>query len=115
MILPVLYHWSPTARREEILREGLKPYSAPVTHSGEERYPYLCFSPRPSRAWGLSGDMEWTSNHEEWDLWEVRLVDGDEVHIRPGFGPEIAEVRVRNAIPADRVWYVASRTSLAAV
>jgi hypothetical protein len=109
MNVGLLYHWSPSIRREGILREGLKVYSEPVTHTGDERYPYLCFGPTPSAAWGLSGDMEWTSEHEQWDLWQVRLVEGDEVHVRAEFGPTIYEVRVRNSIPADRVWYVGTR------
>lgn len=109
-----LYHWAPTARRTTILQQGLVLYSDPVTHAGPEAYPYLCMSPRPSRAWGLSGDMEWVGEVESWDLWEVRLASGDEVHVRPFFGDEIEEIKVRNSIPADRVWYVATRSGLAA-
>src|SRR4051794_28120131 len=106
-----VFHWSPAARRDAILREGLRVFSSPVTHSGVESYPYLCFSPTPSGAWSLSGDMEWTSDHEEWDLWQVRLSDDDEVHIRAEYGPHICEIRTRNSIPADRVWYVGTRSA----
>lgn len=114
MILPALFHWSPTTNRESILRDGLKPYSAPVVHSGAESFPYICLSPTPSSAWGLSGDMGWVSTIEEWDLWQVWLREGDEVDIRGDFGPIIREVRVRNALPGDRVWYVATRQPLVA-
>lgn len=110
MLLPALYTWSPSDRRRSILAEGLRPYSAPVTHGGEERAPYLCFATTPSAGWGLSGDMSWTSEIEEWDLWQVRLQDGDEVHYRADFGPVLKEIRVYNAIPADRLWLVGARS-----
>lgn len=54
--------------------------------------------------------MSWTSEIEEWDLWQVRLQDGDEVHYRSDFGPVLKEIRVYNAIPADRAWWVARRS-----
>lgn len=106
-----MYHWAPSSRRESILRTGLLPLSDPTTSSMEigMRAPYVCVSPTASAAWSLSGDMEWVSDIEEWDLWQVRLADGDEVSVRGDFGPRISEVRVRNAIPPDRVWLVATR------
>lgn len=114
--LGTLYHWSPITRRVAILQDGLKPYQAPVTHSGgEHAYPYVCLSPAPSTAWGLSGDMEWTSEIEEWDLWQVQIPDAVEVHVRPNHGPLIEEIKVYGAIPADHVWYVATRTPLCAI
>lgn len=113
MNVGTVYHWSPIERRDEILRDGLKLLSEPVVHSGEESFPYLCFSPDPLRAWRLSGDMGWTSEYEEWDLWLVSLVDGDEIHIQPEWGPEITEIRCRNSIPASRIHWVALREPLA--
>lgn len=110
MIIGPIYHWSPSSRRDSILRDGLKIFSEPVTHSGEESYPYLCFGTSPSAAWGLSGDMEWNSEHENWDLWQIRLSDDDEVHYRADFGPNIKEIRTRNSIPVDRVWFVGKRS-----
>jgi hypothetical protein len=59
--------------------------------------------------------MEWASEIEEWDLWLVDLADGDEIHIRAEFGPNLYEIRVRNAIPADRVWWVAQREPLCGI
>lgn len=115
MRLPTMFHWAPAARREAILREGLKPY-APTPAEGENPengnaivgWPWVCVAPEPSRAWGLSGGMGWAEG--DWDLWEVRLSEHDEVHIRPEFGDAIKEIRVHNAIPADRVWFVGTRT-----
>lgn len=115
MILPALFHWSPADRRESIQREGLRPYcpaviSTCVDGNGRDlSWPYLCFSPTPSSAWGLSGDMHWATEIEQWDLWQVRLADGDEVHVRSDFGPVIREVRVYGSIPPDRCWWVAMR------
>jgi hypothetical protein len=114
MLLPALYHWSPKDRREDIMRDGLKPYSMPVCHGagvGELKFAYICFSPTPSGAWGLSGDIDgnFEDTISEWDLWQVRLAEGDEVHYRADWGPWLREVRVHTAIPANRVWYVATR------
>ena len=107
MILPALYHWSPATRRRAIHATGLLPYSESAVASNTQ--PYTSLSPSPSSAWGLSGDMEWMGEEDEWDLWQVRLVEGDEVHIRPDFGPVIREVKVYTPIPADRVWWVGTR------
>jgi hypothetical protein len=109
MLLPALFHWSPTERRELIEANGLRPYCPPAVSTGDLAFPYLCFSPTPSSGWGLSGDMHWVTEIEQWDLWQVRLAEGDEVHVRGDFGPVIREVRVYGAIPADRCWYVATR------
>lgn len=110
MILDILFHWSPIENRESILQTGLKPYAHPCVHSRNLAYPYICMSPSPSLAWGLSGDMDWVGDIEDWDLWMIRLAEKDDVHVSPNWGAEIAEVRVRNAIPADRLWWVGQRS-----
>jgi hypothetical protein len=33
VIIPALYHWSPSERRDEISRDGLHPRQPAVTHS----------------------------------------------------------------------------------
>ncbi|MET0601848.1 MAG: hypothetical protein ABW167_07650 [Baekduia sp.] len=119
MLLPVLFHWSPGDRRQSIIREGLKPYS-PTTVSTREAsgevvvWPYVCLSPAPATAWGLSGDMGWASAVDVWDLWQVRLTGDDEVHVRSEWGNHLREIRVRNAIPPDRVWWCGRREELLA-
>lgn len=78
---------------------------------------HLCFATTPRGAWRYSGGMgyEHFEEHEAgWDLWQVTLAEPDEVHVLPVWGPTICEVRVRNAIPADRVWWVARRGCLVA-
>lgn len=109
MILSTLFHWAPTERRESIRSEGLKPYQAPTVCSDQTLVsPYLSCSPDPAIGWSLSGAMDW---HEcdDWDLWQVRLAEHDDVRIRPDFGPAIQEVKLYNPIPADRLWFVGQR------
>lgn len=114
LTLPTLYHWSPTGRREAIRVDGLKPYSPPSVTSPMDNvwamgFGCICLGTTPARAWSLSGDMQHTSEIEEWDLWQAELTESDEVHIRAEFGPRIKEVRVMNPIPGDRLWWVGER------
>lgn len=84
-------------------------FSEPVTHSLDEHvWPYLCFGLTPSAAWGLSGNMEWTGEIEEWDLWQFNGDRADDLRIR-NVGDVIEEVRSYKSISADRLWYVATR------
>jgi hypothetical protein len=102
-----LYHWSPIDRRDAIRERGLVPGSRSTVASGE--LGYVCLAPSPRHAWLLSGDLEWTSEVEEWDLWQIQLADSDDVRVRPHWGWTIQEVAVHNAIPPDRVWWVGAR------
>jgi hypothetical protein len=107
--LETLFHWSPAERFDAIYREGLRPHAPVTVASGT--LAYVCLSPDPSTAWKLSGGMDWVSEIDHWDLWMVRLTDGDPVCIRNEFGPKIQEVNVCGALPADRLWWVARRIS----
>lgn len=121
MLLPALFHWSPSQRRESIEREGLRPYApalTPVWHPGSDEHvavawPWVCLGTDPARAWRLSGGMGSTAE-DSWDLWQVTLADGDEVHVHAEFGATIKEVRVMTAIPPGRVWLVATRPAVSA-
>lgn len=122
MIIPPLYHWSPYRRRRDIEHEGLVPGREPTigtistVHEGRQ---VICLSSTPSAAWGLSGQQATRirpagSNlpfEDEWDLWQVNITPDDEVHVLPFFGRVITEVRVANPIPAQRIWWVARRTT----
>lgn len=111
-ILDVLYHWSPTERRVGILRDGLQVYSEPAIQS-QGRWPYICLGTRPSLAWGLSGDFISSRDEdpiEEWDLWEVRVPDDAEIHVRPFWWPKIEEFKVYTSIPASCLWLAGSRS-----
>lgn len=108
VLLGALYHWAPADRRAAILLEGLVPGRSPtVTINGRCRE--LCLSPTPAGAWTLSGALDWVAEIESWDLWQVELGDRDEVHVLPSWGPHVKEIRVRNTMPPDRVWWVGQR------
>lgn len=122
--LPPLYHWSPGHRRRQIVRYGLKPtcptavrYSAaviPGTVNGrwldDDTTAMVCLGTSPSHAWSLSGDVM-AAKGEAWDLWQVVLDDGDEVHPLPFFGYRLDEIRVANRIPKSRLWLVGQRVA----
>lgn len=110
MILPALYHWSPTIRRASIEQHGLRIYEESVVHSDPELlYPYICFGTTPSNAWGLSADVEWTGEIEEWDLWQHWAKDNERVHVLPTFGGVIQEVRIATPIAIQDLWFVGTR------
>jgi hypothetical protein len=108
MLLPALFHWSPRDRRARIVHDGLVPGRRATVSSGE--MPYVCLSPTPSSAWGLSG-MGFAEPGSVWDLWQVRLDDDDQVTVPPHWGRWIREVRVHNRIHKRRVWWVGERTA----
>lgn len=115
--LGTLYHWSPKRNRRSILRSGLEIMHEMV--DAEElredfpelaaaAMPWVCLGTTPATAWGLVPDCE-AKKEAVWDLWEVRLDEGDRVTIRGYFAPHIHEVRVHHGLPADRVWWVGER------
>ncbi len=110
MRLSPLYHWSPADRYDAIRRDGLRPGSAPTVASVAQQH--ICCSPDPMRAWAISGAMTWVSDVEHWDLWQVTVADGDEVHVRAEFGPDVHEVMIRTVIPPDRLWWLGRRYDL---
>lgn len=108
-----LYHWSPRARRKQILRYGFRPNMRPTTSSGLDwRAHYTCFADTPSWAWALSGGMSWTPEGE-WDLWETNLYqlkDNRVVILPDEERPSgIYEVRVEGRIFKRQIWYAGSR------
>jgi hypothetical protein len=105
--LSTLYHWSPAARYDGIVRDGLRPGCPPTVAGGP--LTYLCLSPSPSAAWAISGAMDYVNEISNWDLWQVSLIDGDELYVRPEFGPYIHEVKLRGSVPPDRLWWVGRR------
>ena len=125
LYLPAVYHWSPEKHRKSILRGGLRPtcHTAvwhrplkPGEDVGHHTYDIpeesllaVCFGTSPSTAWDYSGALS-AERGETWDLWQIELVEEDEVHVRPTWGNELDEVRVVNPIPKSRCWFVGSRT-----
>lgn len=123
MDLPALFHWSPSANRLDIQNNGLQLYSPSLCQvwdpaTGEDvqvRWPYICLGTDPRLAWSLSGDMDWASEIEEWDLWLVELRARDDIQIRSDLGPSVKEVRSFNTLPPDRLWWVGQRTPPVAI
>lgn len=109
LVLPVFYHWSLAAHRPSIVRRGLRP-SCPTSTRYEESTLAVCLGTSPSHAWSLSGAV-FAEKGDVWDLWQVGLDDGDEVHPLPFFGNRLEEVRVLNRIPKRRLWLVGQRTA----
>lgn len=107
--LRALYHWSPTRRRKQIIRYGLRPFMRRTTSEGY-RAPCICFADSPSWAWALSGGMRWTERGS-WDLWmtwQDRLTDpvvlpSSERH------SGLYEVRTEHRVYKRDLWYVGSR------
>ena len=122
-----LYHWSPRERLVSIKRLGLVPGRRnhvfgrqphgrdengkairDENGSTEYRQDSVSFATTPSTAWGYSHGA-WKSTGV-FDLWEVYLVQKDEVHISPNWGGRIIEVRVKNRIHKSRLIWVGERT-----
>jgi hypothetical protein len=110
-----LFHWSPSDRRKQIIRNGLTPGakptigSIPSVHDGHQ---VVCLATDPLVGWSLSGAMPWARKMGvDWDLWQVRLDDNDMTFVRAEFGGRIQEVRVGNRIPKSRVTYLGTRPS----
>lgn len=102
----ILYHWSPTTRRDSIEANGFRPGSRSTDDLWNP--PYTCWADSPSLAWGLSGAMERGAEHPSWDLWMIHAEDLDDYEELPfDEGGGIKEYRVYEPI-ADP-WYVATR------
>lgn len=108
MNLNPLFHWSPASRYAQIKGEGLRPGSEPTVASA--RLDYVCLGTNPATAWNLSGAMNgWAEDIEEWDLWMVRLDEGDDIGVRPEYGPELKEILCYTAVLPEQLWWVGRR------
>lgn len=100
----LLYHWSPSERREKIKRRGLRLACSPVTHS--QRYQYLCWSDSPSLAWALSGTHSEVEG--EWDLWMAWSDWIGRIKRRTDLGHP-TEWRSFENVPKSKIWLVGTR------
>lgn len=124
LVLPPLFHWSPSDCRANINKRGLRPTCPTANHQRpfrqdmkrghyvitdqEASFRAVCLGTTPSHAWSLSGNIS-AERGSTWDLWQVILDDDDEVYPMSFFGYRLDEVRVANRIPKSQVWYVATR------
>jgi hypothetical protein len=106
--LLTLYHWAPAARRNQIIRYGLRPGQRPTTHT-DWRASYICFADTASWAWALSGAMPYTSTGA-WDLWQTRLDRLTDPYVVPAdWSNGIHEVRTGHRLYKRDLWHVATR------
>lgn len=105
-----LYHWSPSIRRKQILRYGLRPGMWSTDRLWKP--PHVCLSPDAAKAWSLSGATSRGQEHSSWDLWQVWLdnVTGYE-ELVDDRDDSVKEVRVFERIYKRDVWYVGTRTA----
>lgn len=106
-MITTLFHWSPAERYASVRRHGLLPDQRATVASSSLHY--ICASPDPQRAWLLSGAADWCQEIEQWDLWMLTVVDTDELHVRPFFGRWVEEIKLRNPIPPERLWWCGRR------
>lgn len=102
----LIFHWSPTVRRKQILRYGLRPNCRSTTNVAWKA-PYVAFATSPSLAWSLSGDLR--PDIESWDLWQAwtSRFSGYE---RLSFNEDTqAEIRVYERCFKRDIWYVGTR------
>jgi hypothetical protein len=115
-IMP-LFHWSPIARRKQIIRYGLRPFMRTTTSISDDewRHPVVCFADSPSWAWALSGGMSWTPAGE-WDLWQTDLGRLTDPVVLPGEDrmSGIYEVRTLHRVYKRDLWHVGTRVKLTA-
>lgn len=104
-----IYHWTPSSRRKQINRYGLRPGMRPTT-SSEVCYPVVCFADSPAWAWALSGGMRWTPTGE-WDLWQTWLEALTEpIVLASADRPSgIYEIRTEHRVYKRDLWLVGSR------
>lgn len=107
-----LFHWSPTARRKQILRYGLRPAMRVTTHPDPEvrRWPNICFADTPAWAWALSGAQR-SAPSGSWDLWQTwanRLTEPMASVDSSDYGG-IHEVRTEHRVYKRDLWFVGTR------
>lgn len=109
----ILYHWSPSVNRDQILQRGLVPGMRCRT-AWDYRPNYICFSASPSAAWGLSAGMD-LDDKVNWDLWMTRIGNIDNVAVnvtdKRWVEEGIDEVRVCCRVKKSQLWYVGRRTA----
>lgn len=111
-----LYHWSPTARRRQITRYGLRPNMRRTTHAGDGegwRASCICFADSPSWAWALSAGQR-SAPAGSWDLWQTYLEKlTDPIVLASTDRPSgIHEVRVTERVYKRDLWLVGTREKL---
>lgn len=109
----VTYHYSPSTRRDSILKHGLVIGSEPCVNGVEDdhRNPWISLSSTAAQAWFLSGESlsvgGFTPESCWWDLWEVN-VNGLESQDRID---GMNEVQILEDIAPQRLRWIGQRPS----
>jgi hypothetical protein len=104
----ILYHWSPSSRRKQIERQGLRVGKPHVTHTKGWQAKYLCFAASPSLAWGLSACA--VNEEGDWDLWMTWSASLQKPIRRIRWeGLEVKEYRTYDNLPKRLIWFVGTR------
>lgn len=103
----IFYHWSPRNRRNSINRVGLIP--GRLSTDGLWRPPYVCLAPTVLDAWLLSGSTFRGKAFDEWDLWEVDIVEQSGYEKLFYDTKRLKEIRVYERIYKRNVWFVGER------
>ena len=110
MKFDIVYHWSPTANKKDILQSGIKLHAKDITYFNdvskkEEVWSadYICTSLDPWKALQYVMPHMEDNGIEELDLYQITLADTDSIRLRTDGATEIIEVRLLNTIPAGRV------------
>lgn len=105
----MLFHWSPTTRRKQIIRRGLVPGSRSV--DGLWRPPYVAFADTPSLAFALAKHREDITSWDLWMVWKSSIQGGFEM-LPYDDGEAVntcKEYRVYDRIWKRDCWYVGTR------
>jgi len=80
----------------------------PIDREAEFVQSAVCFGTSPTLAWLYSHGVWRTTG--TFDLWEVGIIDSDDVEALRSWGAQIREVRIYNRIPKGRLEWVGERT-----
>ena len=109
----LLYHWSPSRKRQKIAKQGLRVGCRSRGNDGSAWYPkHVCFCRTPSAAWALSAMHD--GRKIAWDLWCCWSADIAPYTTRfagqdPNTGWTMTEYRSTRSIAKSRLWYVGMR------
>jgi hypothetical protein len=59
-------------------------------------------------AWSFSGDTNWGSEIDDWDLWQIHFLPTDDCRLRVE-SARIIEIKVHSVISPSQIWWVGTR------
>lgn len=115
MEITIVYHWTAKHLKKPIIQTGIKPFSRTQLYENPENKhieswstPYIYTSLDPKTALSYVRNELISREFEEASLFQIKLTENDDCFIRMADN-KIVEVRIRNTIPADRVFFIGDR------